>query len=260
MTPETAARLGFFAGTFSLMTLWEFLAPKRAFKVPRRWRWIGNLGMMGLDALLLRLAMPILAFDLARLAEERGWGLLRLVAWNFWVEIALAFVLLDLAIYAQHWIFHRLPWLWRLHQVHHTDLDLDATSGVRFHPIEMLLSAALKLALVAGLGAHFIAVLAFEIALNATSLFNHANIRIPEKLEPWLRLIVVTPDMHRVHHSVLVAETDSNFGFNLPCWDRLFGTYAPKPSAGALGMELGLPEHRDWKRQRLFWLLALPFK
>lgn len=260
MTPETAARLGFFAGTLSFMTLWELLSPKRAFKVPRKWRWRSNLGMLGLNTLLLRLAMPILAFDMARLAEELSWGLLRRVAWNFWAEIALAFVLLDLAIYAQHWLFHRLPWLWRLHQVHHTDLDLDATTGVRFHPLEMLLSAAFKLALVAGLGAHFIAVLAFELALNATSLFNHANIRIPEKLEPWLRLIVVTPDMHRVHHSVLVAETNSNFGFNLPWWDRLLGTYAREPSAGDLGMELGLPEHRDWKRQRLLWLLKLPFK
>ncbi len=260
MSPSDRARLSSFLAVLACCAAWEFAAPKRLRSAPRLWRWANNLGLLGLDALALRALIPVLASDMARLAEERRWGLLHRLDAPFAVKFAAAFLLLDLAIYAQHWTFHAVPWLWSVHKVHHTDIDLDATSGVRFHPLEILLSMLVKLAAVAAIGAHFLAVIVFEIALNATSLFNHANVRIPARLERLLRLFVVTPDMHRVHHSVRPAETNSNFGFNLPWWDRLLGTYDPEPADGHQLMILGLPEHRDWKAQHLGWLLSLPFR
>jgi len=260
MNAETALRTGFFLGVFLPCAAWEVLARKRDFTVPRPWRWAQNLGILLLDVLALRLLLPILAIDVARIAEALRWGLLNQAAWPLGLKALLAFAFLDLVIYAQHRIFHAVPILWRLHKVHHTDLDLDLTTGVRFHPVEILLSMVLKIGAVALLGAHWIAVLAFEIVLNATSLFNHSNARLPAGLEAFLRLFLVTPDMHRVHHSVIAGETNSNYGFNLPWWDRLLGTYVAEPAAGHQGMSLGLGEYRKWEAQNLYWLLALPFR
>lgn len=196
---------------------------------------------------------------LALLAEERGWGLLNNVVLPHWVAILLAVLLLDLAIYLQHVMFHAIPMFWRLHMVHHADLDFDVTTGVRFHTIEIILSMCIKMALVMLLGPPAVAVVIFEVALNGTSLFNHGNVRLPINLDRYLRLFVVTPDMHRVHHSVVAHETNSNFGFNLPWWDRIFGTYRDQPAAGHDDMTIGLTQYRDTKVTRLHWMLILPF-
>ncbi len=260
MRDEAAVRLVSFAGTFLLVAVWEALRPRRP-RLQSRWtRWPMNLGLMVLDTLVVRLSFPVLAAGFAYDAEARGWGLLNQVSWPFWAKFWLAFLALDLVIYVQHWAFHRVPLFWRLHRVHHADLDFDASTGVRFHPVEILLSMGIKLAAVALLGPHFLAVVAFEVALNAGALFNHANASLPSWLEPRARLLVVTPDMHRVHHSVLAPETNSNYGFNFPWWDRLFGTYDAQPAEGHDGMTIGLPEYQDAERQGLGWSLALPFQ
>jgi sterol desaturase/sphingolipid hydroxylase (fatty acid hydroxylase superfamily) len=257
---EPIIRLGFFAGVLLLMALWEALAPRRRLTVRRRLRWASNLGLVALDTLAVRFLVPLGAVGLAVLAEERGWGLLNNLPVPGWSAVALAVVALDLAIYLQHVMFHAVPLLWRLHLVHHADLDFDATTGVRFHPIEILLSLGIKMAVVALLGAPALAVLLFEVLLNATSVFNHGNVRLPCWLDRLLRLVVVTPEMHRVHHSVIVRETNSNFGFNLPWWDFLFGTYRAQPVEGHEGMTIGLEQIRDEKRaERLDGMLLLPF-
>lgn len=193
-------------------------------------------------------------------AQAHGWGVFNVVALPTWVELVLVVLLLDLAIYLQHRVFHYVPVLWRLHRMHHADLDVDVTTGARFHPIEILLSLGIKFVVVVSLGASPVAVLIFEILLNATSMFNHSNVRLPGSLEPVLRALVVTPDMHRVHHSILRRETDSNFGFNFPWWDRLFGTYRPQPEAGHDAMTLGIEQFRDSKEQRLDRMLTQPFR
>lgn len=259
MTFEGLTRLASFWGVFLPCAAWEFLARKREFTSPRPWRWAVNFSLLAVDILALRLLMPVLALDMAGVAASRGWGLLNSVAWSFRLKILVAFVFLDLVIYLQHRAFHKIPALWRLHMVHHTDLDLDATTGVRFHPVEIMISMAIKVAAVAAIGAPALAVLIFEVVLNATSLFNHSNVAMPGAADRFLRLFLVTPDMHRVHHSVIVGETNSNFSFNLPWWDRLLGTYNDQPAEGHQGMTIGLPEHRDWRRQGLPRLLALPF-
>lgn len=259
MNYEIATRAGFFLAAFLGSAAWEIMAPKRELEASRPFRWANNLGIFVLDTLLLRCCLPILAMDMAIIAEIRRWGLLNRFGCPFGLKLVLGFLFLDLVIYVQHWAFHRVPAFWRFHKVHHTDLDVDVTTGVRFHPLEILLSMAIKLAAVTLIGAHFLAVLAFEVVLNATSLFNHANIRIPGRLERLLRLIVVTPDMHRIHHSTWLRETNSNFGFNLPWWDRIFGTYNHEPQKGHLGMTIGLDDCREWRAQRFFWLLTLPF-
>lgn len=260
MKNEAAVRLACFAGTFLLVAAWEALCPRRPRLQTRRARWTVNLGFMVLDTLILRLSFPVLAAGFAYAAEARGLGLLNQVSWPFWTKFWLGFAALDLVIYLQHRAFHRVPLFWRFHRVHHADLDFDASTGVRFHPVEILLSMGIKLGAVALIGPHFLAVVAFEVVLNASALFNHANASLPSRLEPLVRLLVVTPDMHRVHHSVLVPETNSNYGFNFPWWDRLFGTYRASPEAGHDGMTIGLPEHRDASRQGLGWALALPFR
>ena len=255
----TGLRLAFFFGIFAAMALWETVAPRRALTTPKAARWGRNIGIAALNSAGVKLLIPLQAAGVAALAGRGGWGLLR------WAEVPaapallLSVVLLDLAIYAQHWAFHRHPALWRLHMVHHVDLDIDVTTGARFHPVEILLSMGIKMALVALLGAPVAGVIVFEILLNGTSMFNHGNVRIPAGLDRALRLVLVTPDMHRVHHSVVPRETGSNFGFNLPWWDRLFGTYRPQPAAGHDGMQIGLPWFRDPDRVGLGWLLALPF-
>jgi sterol desaturase/sphingolipid hydroxylase (fatty acid hydroxylase superfamily) len=257
---EPAIRLGCFAGVLLLMAIWEALAPRRRLAVPRPARWASNLGLVALNTLAVRFLVPLGAVGTAVLAEERGWGLFNNVALPGWLAVALAVVALDLAIYLQHVMFHAVPLLWRLHMVHHADLDFDATTGVRFHTIEVLLSMLLKMAAVVLLGAPAMAVVLFEVLLNATSVFNHGNVRLPGWLDRVLRLVVVTPEMHRVHHSALPSETNSNFGFNLPWWDFLFGTYLDQPAAGHEGMTVGLKEPREERRvDRLHWMLALPF-
>jgi sterol desaturase/sphingolipid hydroxylase (fatty acid hydroxylase superfamily) len=259
-TTELTIRLGAFAGVFLAMALWEVLAPRRPWAVGRTPRWPGNLGIVVVDVLAVRLLIPVAAVGVALLASGRGFGLLNLVGWPGWLAGLLGFIVLDLVIYAQHVVFHHVPWLWRLHRMHHADLDIDVTTGVRFHPIEILLSMLVKMATVALLGIPAGAVVAFEVVLNATSMFNHSNAAMPGWLDRIVRLLVVTPDMHRVHHSVVRAETDSNFGFNLPWWDRLFGTYRAAPAAGHDGIIIGLPIFRDRRELRLDRLLTQPFR
>lgn len=252
-------RLASFMAVLLPCAVWERLDPKKPFTTPRLPRWFHNLSLMALSNLLLRLILPLMALDAAALVQRRGWGLLQWIEWPFWAETTASFFLLDLLIYFQHIASHKIPLFWRLHRVHHSDLNLDATSGVRFHPVEILLSMLLKIGAVLLLGAPPQAVLLFEIVLNGTALFNHADIRLPGRLDAVLRLLVVTPDMHRVHHSVDPTETDSNYGFNMPWWDRLFGTYRAQPKLGHDGMTLGLSQYPAGLRQSLGWLLALPF-
>jgi sterol desaturase/sphingolipid hydroxylase (fatty acid hydroxylase superfamily) len=257
---EPMIRLGVFLGIFTLMAIWEYLGPRRKQAIPRWRRWPGNIGVALLDTVLTRIIAPTGAVGFAMLAAERGWGVLNLVALPAWLELLLALLLLDLVIYLQHRLFHYVPVLWRLHRMHHADLHFDLTTGSRFHPVEILLSLGLKFVVIVPLGASPLAVLLFEIALNATAMFNHSNVRVPQAVERLLRLIVVTPDMHRVHHSILRRETDSNFGFNLPWWDRLFGTYRAEPEAGHDAMTIGIEQFRDPAELRLDRMLVQPFR
>jgi sterol desaturase/sphingolipid hydroxylase (fatty acid hydroxylase superfamily) len=213
-----------------------------------------------LDTVVTRIIAPAGAVGVAMLAAAHGWGLFNLVASAMWLKLPVALLLLDLAIYLQHRLFHYVPVLWRFHRMHHADLDIDVTTGARFHPVEILLSLGIKSLVIVTAGPPPMAVLAFELALNATSMFNHSNVRIPSSLERLLRWLVVTPDMHRVHHSILRRETDSNFGFNLPWWDRLFRTYRAQPEAGHEGMTIGIEQFRDPKELRLSRMLTQPFR
>jgi sterol desaturase/sphingolipid hydroxylase (fatty acid hydroxylase superfamily) len=257
---EIAIRVASYAAVFATMGLWEWHAPRRRLMVGRSRRWLGNLGILALDILAVRLLAPTAAVGIALIAAAHGWGLFPLLGLPVWVAILLGFVALDLVIYTQHVIFHHVPVLWRLHRMHHADLDIDVTTGVRFHPLEILLSLAIKMVAIAALGIPALAVLIFEVVLNASSMFNHGNVALPVWLEPLARWIVVTPQMHEVHHSTLRAETDSNFGFNLPWWDRLFGTYRAEPAAGEQSMEIGLPDFRDVAELRLDRLITQPFR
>lgn len=259
MPDETAViRAGFFLGILLLMALWEAFAPRRGRRRARGARWTENLGLVLIDALVVRLLLPGAAVSVALLADAHGWGLLHWHALPEPAAFVLGVVLLDLVVYLQHVMFHAVPVLWRIHMVHHTDVDFDTTTGVRFHPVEIVLSMLLKMAAVAALGPPAGAVVAFEVLLNATALFNHGNVRLPARLDRILRAFVVTPEMHRVHHSVIPRETNSNFGFNLPWWDRLFGTYRAQPTAGHEAMTIGLSQFQDPPPTGLGRLLALP--
>jgi len=260
ITAEPLIRFGFFAGVFALMALWELLAPRRLQSIGRGWRWPNNLGVVLVDTLVVRFFFPTAAVGMAVLGEARGWGLFNNLVLPAWLKVVLTVVMLDLVIYFQHVLFHAVPALWRLHRMHHADLEFDVTTGVRFHPIEVLLSMIIKLGTVTALGAPALGVLAFEVLLNATSMFNHGNVRLPRRLDAVLRWIVVTPEMHRVHHSIERRETDSNFGFNLPWWDRLFGTYRAEPAAGHERMTIGVPEFRDKAELRLDRMLVQPLR
>jgi sterol desaturase/sphingolipid hydroxylase (fatty acid hydroxylase superfamily) len=251
LAAEPTIRLSAFVCILVAMALLEVAAPRRRRDIPRVIRWTNNLALVVVDTIVLRLTFPILAVGLAVMAEERGWGLFNAIEAPFWMAVIVSMLLLDLAIYLQHVMFHAVPGLWRLHRMHHADLDFDATTGLRFHPVEILISMVIKLAVVAALGPPAIAVLLFEVILNATALFNHANIDLPRPLDRVLRWIVVTPDMHRVHHSTDPRETNSNYGFNLPWWDRLLGTYVPQPAKGHEGMEIGIEQFRT---RRDLWL------
>jgi len=251
LAAEPTIRLAAFLGVLVAMALWEVAAPRRRREIPRVIRWTNNLALVVVDTVILRLSFPIIAVGLAVMAEERGWGLFNAIEAPFWVAILVSMLALDLAIYLQHVMFHAVPGLWRLHRMHHADLDFDATTGLRFHPVEILISMGIKLAVVAALGPPAVAVLLFEVILNATALFNHANIDLPRPVDRVLRLFVVTPDMHRVHHSVDPRETNSNYGFNLPWWDRLLGTYVAQPARGHKGMDIGIEQFRT---RRDLWL------
>jgi sterol desaturase/sphingolipid hydroxylase (fatty acid hydroxylase superfamily) len=257
---EPVIRLAFFLGVLGIVAAWEALAPRRRRALGRWVRWPSNLAVVVLDTALVRLLFPVTAVGFAVLCEERGWGLLNRLDLPHWLAIVLAVLGLDLAIYLQHVLFHAVPALWRLHRMHHADLDIDVTTGGRFHPVEILASMAIKLGTIAALGAPALAVLVFEILLNATSMFNHGNVRLPLRLDGALRWIVVTPDMHRVHHSVVPKETNSNFGFNMPWWDRLFGTYRAQPAAGHEAMTIGIGQFRNTREQWLDRMLTQPFR
>jgi sterol desaturase/sphingolipid hydroxylase (fatty acid hydroxylase superfamily) len=257
---ELWIRLGTAGGVFAAVAIWELIGPRRPQAIGRRWRWPNNLGVVAVDTLLVRILFPTTAVGLALVAEARGLGLFNAIALPPWIAVPAAVVLLDLAIYFQHVLLHAVPLLWRVHRMHHADLEFDATTGLRFHPFEILLSMAVKLAVVAAIGAPALAVLIFELLLNATSIFNHGNVRMPARLDRVLRWIVVTPDMHRVHHSILSSETNSNFGFNLPWWDRLFGTYRARPAAGHEAMTIGIEQFREPRELGLDRMLLQPFR
>ncbi len=261
MEHEIVWRLGVFLGVLGVLAGLERLAPRRPPLQPKARRWATNLGLVVIDALTLRalaLALPILAVAAALDAGRLGWGLFNALGWPAWLEVVLAMLILDLAIWTQHLVTHKVPILWRFHRVHHADRDFDVTTALRFHPVEIAGSAMLKAGLVYLLGPSALAVVLFEIALNATAMFNHANLRLPPRLDRVVRLVLVTPDMHRVHHSVHREEHDSNYGFALSLWDRLFGTHVPEPKAGQDGMVVGL-EWQDDRTMRLGWVLGLPF-
>ena len=257
---EPTIRLAAFAAVFVLIAGWELMGPRRKQSVGRTWRWPNNLGVVVVDTLLVRILFPTAAVGFALVAEARSFGLFNVVAFPWWIGVVLSVVILDLAIYLQHVLFHAVPALWRLHRMHHADLDIDVTTGLRFHPIEIVLSILIKFAVIAVLGPPAIAVLIFEVLLNATSMFNHSNVRIPEGIDRVLRWFVVTPDMHRIHHSILSRETNSNFGFNLPWWDHLLGTYRAQPEAGHEGMTIGIEQFRDSRELRLDRMLLQPFR
>ena len=239
---EPYIRLAAFGGVLVVMAVWELIEPRRKQAIGRSWRWPNNLGIVAANTLLVRIVLPTTAVGLALLVEARGLGLFNVIAIPAWAAVVTSVVILDLVIYSQHVLFHAVPSLWRLHRMHHADLEFDVSTGLRFHPIEILLSMLIKFAVIAVLGVPALSVLIFEILLNATSMFSHANICIPLKFDRVLRCFVVTPDMHRVHHSILPRETNSNYGFNLPYWDRLFGTYRAQPEAGHEGMTLGIEQ------------------
>jgi sterol desaturase/sphingolipid hydroxylase (fatty acid hydroxylase superfamily) len=259
---EAAIRLGFFLGLFALFAAAEAIWPRRTRAFPRSGRWGTNLAFAAIDAgalRLLALALPLLAVGAAVDAQAAGWGLFNALAWPVWAEALAAILLLDAAIWAQHWASHHVPLFWRFHRVHHADRDFDVTTAVRFHPVEILASMGLKIGLVYLIGPPAWAVVVFEVLLNGTALFNHANLRLPPQLDALLRLVLVTPDLHRVHHSVHRDEHDSNFGFCLSVWDRLAGTYRAEPRDGHEAMVLGLAWQDD-RPARLGWSLRLPFR
>lgn len=260
MAGDEIIRIGFFVGVLAAVAAWEVVAPRRPLTDSRRRRWFVNISLSAIDTAVARFVLPVLPLEMAIRGRDGGWGILNAFPLPGWARILLALLALDLLIYLQHVLFHFLPVLWRLHRMHHTDLDIDVTTGTRFHPVEILVSQGIKVGVVALLGAPVAAVVAFEVVLNATSLFNHGNIRISPAVDRWLRLIVVTPDMHRVHHSVVPRETNSNFGFNLPWWDRLAGTYRPQPAGGHEGMVIGLREFRAPEMLTLRRLLLQPFR
>jgi sterol desaturase/sphingolipid hydroxylase (fatty acid hydroxylase superfamily) len=264
---EAWVRLAAFVAVLGLMATLEALWPRRQRLIPRATRWVTNLTFVGLGAAIVRLLMaagatlgvPLVAVLAAMLAERRGWGLFNLTDWPLWLEALAAIVILDFAIWFQHLAAHRLPWLWVVHRVHHADTEFDVSTALRFHPIEIGLSMLWKVLWVLALGAPAAAVIVFEIILNALAMFNHANFALPVWLDRILRSVIVTPDMHRVHHSVRKDEHHTNFGFNLSIWDRLFGTYLAQPRDGHDGMTIGLPQYQTEQPTGLWWSLKLPF-
>jgi sterol desaturase/sphingolipid hydroxylase (fatty acid hydroxylase superfamily) len=258
---EKPIRMSFFFGILIVMAVWEIVAPRRALTISKAVRWANNLGLVFFNSFLLRLIFPAAAVGMAVFASENGWGIFNYYQAPFWVAIVFSVVVMDFIIYLQHVMVHAVPALWRLHRMHHADLDFDVTTGARFHPVEIILSMLIKFATIVVLGPPVVAVVIFEVVLNATAMFNHANVRLPLRLDRILRWIVVTPDMHRVHHSVEDDEANSNFGFNLPWWDRFFGTYRDQPRGGHDGMKIGIRKYREPKEVAWFpGMMMLPFK
>jgi sterol desaturase/sphingolipid hydroxylase (fatty acid hydroxylase superfamily) len=258
---ELPIRIGFFVGVLALVGLWELVAPRRALTVSKAWRWTSNLGLVVINSVVLRLIFPLAAVGVAAFCIENGWGLLNHFRVPYAIAVPLAVIALDFVIWLQHVMVHAVPALWRLHRVHHADPDFDLTTGVRFHPIEIVLSMLIKFATIVVLGPPLVAVVIFEVLLNASAMFNHGNLYLPAALDRALRWFIVTPDMHRVHHSVEDDETNSNFGFSLSWWDRLFGTYRDQPRAGHLAMSIGIHGHSDpHEVTRLPGMLMLPFR
>ncbi len=258
---EKIIRMGFFFGILIVMALWEFIAPRRALTISKSVRWVNNLGLVFFNSFLLRVIFPAAAVGMAVFASDNGWGIFNYYNLPFWLAVAASVVIMDFVIYLQHVMVHAVPALWRLHRMHHADLDFDVTTGARFHPLEIILSMLIKFATIAVLGPPVVAVVIFEVLLNATSMFNHSNVRLPLGLDRLLRWVVVTPDMHRVHHSIEDDETNSNFGFSLPWWDRLLGTYRDQPRGGHESMTIGIRKYREPKQ--VSWLpgmMTLPFK
>ena len=257
---EVIIRLGFFFGVFFIMALWEWFAPRRQLVVPKLLRWSNNIALVFLNSLILRILFPAAAVGMAAFVQEQGWGILNYYSVSLIAAVILSVVVMDAVIYLQHVMVHAVPALWRLHRVHHADPDFDVTTGSRFHPLEIILSMLIKFAVIVVLGPPVLGVIIFEILLNATAMFNHSNVRLNTTIDKYLRLLVVSPDMHRVHHSVEADETNSNFGFNLPWWDRLFGTYRAQPRAGHEKMIIGIHQFND--PRQVTWLhkmLILPF-
>ena len=260
MDYEVAIRLTMFAGVFLLMAGWELAAPCRQLTVSKSQRWLNNLALVVVNTLLLRLLFPTAAIGVALFAAEQGWGLFNYTDWPVWLAVLVSVVLMDLVIYLQHVMVHAVPALWRLHRVHHADLDYDVTTGARFHPVEIILSLLIKFAVILLLGPPLVAVVIFEVLLNATAMFNHGNVSLPAPVDRLLRWLVVTPDMHRVHHSIEDDETNCNFGFNLPWWDRLLGTYRAQPRKGHQGMVIGIRSFRSLRQcASLPGMLMIPF-
>nr|WP_274613411.1 sterol desaturase family protein [Vibrio diabolicus] len=253
-------RLGFFLGVLLLCALWENKLPRKTLTASRGFRWVNNLSLVAVNSLIVALAMPIAAFQAAIIAQEQQWGLFNLLSLPAWLNVLLAVILLDFVIYVQHVVFHYVKPLWKLHRMHHADLDIDVTTGARFHPIEIIISMGVKIATVFILGVSPIAIVVFEIVLNASAMFNHSNAKLALSADQKLRNVIVTPDMHRVHHSVIAKETNSNFGFFLSVWDRLFGTYRAQPELGHDDVVIGIPEIRNEAEQRLDKLLTQPFR
>ncbi len=260
MTHEAIIRMGFFVGIFAVMASWEALAPRRRLSTSKRLRWANNLGLVVLNSVVLRVLFPAAAVGVAAFAAEQHWGLFNYVDAPLSIAVIISVILLDFFIWLQHVMVHAVPVLWRLHRVHHADLDFDVTTGARFHTLEIVLSMLIKFAVILLLGPPLLAVVIFEVLLNATSMFNHGNVSLPRGVDRLARWFVVTPDMHRVHHSVEDDETNSNFGFNLPWWDRLFGTYRAQPRAGHDNMVIGIRTFRDSGHCTWLWgILVLPF-
>lgn len=261
LSHEVTIRLGFFFGVFMLMALWEHQAPRRALRLSKPLRWLNNMGLVFFNTLVLRLLFPTAAVGVAAFTQNQGWGLLNYYHLPNVVTIILAVIAMDFVIYLQHVMVHAVPLLWRIHRVHHADLDYDVTTGARFHTIEIILSMLIKFATIIVLGAPVVAVIIFEVLLNAMAMFNHGNVGLPKSLDIFLRWLIVTPDMHRIHHSVEDDEANSNFGFNLSWWDRLFGTYREQPRGGQHGFTIGIHNWRNSKDTNHFWgMMTLPFK
>lgn len=258
---ELAVRLSSFFAIFTIMAVWEVFSPRRALTTSKLWRWINNIGLVFLNSFILRLLFPTAAVGVAYIAQTNQWGLFNVYDLPLALSVIGTIIIMDMVIYLQHVMVHSIPLLWRLHRVHHADIDYDLTTGSRFHPVEIILSMLIKFATIVLLGPPIIGVILFEIILNASAMFNHANVKLPIKLDAILRFFIVTPDMHRVHHSVEDDETNSNFGFFLPWWDRSFGTYRAQPRAGHEQMSIGIHHFRDPKQvDRLLGMLMLPFK
>ncbi len=258
---EALLRVLIFSVVFISMALWEMYAPFRELKIKKSKRWANNLGLIVFNTILLRAVFPMAAVGIAVIAEQNNWGLLNNLNWHFTLTVIAAVVLLDLIIYFQHILMHAIPFLWRLHKVHHADIDFDLTTGLRFHPLEIIISMLIKFLFIIILGAPVISVIIFEIILNGMSIFNHSNIQLPRAIDNFIRWVFVTPDMHRIHHSIKSKESNANFSFNFSFWDRLFGTYCKDPDIGQLSMTVGISDFRKpIDVVNFFGMLFLPFK